>query len=946
VGGDVDIFTGVRVPDKLRKPSQEEAQQLANLSAQIKNEAIRRIEAEKGDEVPAVRFSTGSAALDLGVQRRNDALTRSGDQPLYKQVWDAVASPDRFKKLKRMALKFRNSVEDQSASVKDKLLEKGFARPVMGLAFASRSMDMAAHSMLTGAIKLRRKDNMFVIPPGKHDSIRTVYEQVQKIADKLPSGSLEERMTTAKRIFDLGGIHLRNESLSPEDRAKFKFPPEDIAAGKDAMAMYGEEIRRGMEAWTNYKNGLLDAAQVAGRLSAEEVHELKKAVDYVPWYRVLEDAKFGFETKSSAKKFFSGLQDTGKIHELMGGSIEDRPIGNLLENMERLSFWLVNASMKNHAANQVVDALLTVDADELVSPDAKLTKKGNPVDKKRVIFTYRNGKKTYYQMGDELDTDAFTSTIQFTGSFMKLAAKGTNFLRKGVTYMPNFVVSQLFQDSFRVTTFSGAKNPFAVGLDTYSQFLKEMKGDKLSEVLASLGLVGRADYIFGDEASRVGAELDRTHTGFKKLASSGFRMLDRMTRASDMAQRRAVFQKTLEETGDEALAAYKAIEIINFQTHGKAQAIQALRHLVPFTNAYIQGMSVTLRSMFGSGVTLQERRAAMLKFYATGIKIAALSAMYAALVGDDDDYEQMPDHEKISSFMIPGTREMIKQFTGTDPGGNIRIPVPMDFVGLAFKALPEAGVNTFLKEAAGSEVDYAKVRRGLSNAAINAAFPPGFVPQIVKPSLEVWANKSFFTDRPIVGWGLRNREREQQFTASTSEFAKILAGVIPLAPVQIDHLARGYLGMGGGLAMDLASSLLDGTTPGERPSKFLNETPVIKSFLTSNSASGLKEDYYELREKATMVADTVRTLATRDPEKLLEYIEKDGKREQLMVAQSGVLRQIDSALGDIRKARDIIDNNKNMSADDKRDKLDQLERLEVVVLSRMQLTALRKLAKL
>ena len=69
----------------------------------------------------------------------------------------------------------------------------------------------------------------------------------------------------------------------------------------------------------------------------------------MPWHRILDDAKHGYETKKSTKSYFKGLVDSGKIAELVGGDVNKRPIGDILSNMENLSFWLVNTIVRNHA---------------------------------------------------------------------------------------------------------------------------------------------------------------------------------------------------------------------------------------------------------------------------------------------------------------------------------------------------------------------------------------------------------------------------------------------------------------------------------------------------------------------------------------------------------------------------------------------------------------------
>ena len=887
------------------------------------------------------RFSTGSPILDSAARRRTEALTRSNDVPLSQQLINTLRTP---KLMARLATKFNVYIADNTGAVKEKLLDAGMTAPVLNLAFASKSADTSITSMLTGAIQLNPNTNAFQAVAGP--SIKTVHEEVHKIAKKIGGDNKKESFELASRVLDLGSIVLRERSLPLAERNKFKFPPEDIRAGEEALRLYGTEIRAAMDAWTSYKNGLLDAGLKAGRFSAEDVAEWKAAPDYVPWFRVLDDARHGYELKSSAKQWFRGLQDSGKVRDLMGGNVEQRPIGEILNNMEQLAFWMSNATIKNHAGIGVMDGLLQLDARKVGSPNAF------DVDKARVVKIYRDGVETFYELGNVLDAHAFLGVQEVTGPWINLFAKGGDLLRKGTTLQPGFVVSQLFQDAFRVTAYSGAKNPFKVGARTFAEFGKELKGDKLSDLFASYGIIGQPDYIFQGEQSRLRANLDVTRTGVRRIATSVFAALDKMASTSDAAQRRAIYKQTIEETksaalpnGDEALALYKAIEIINFQTRGSSQGIAILRHIIPFTNAYIQGMSIALRSMAGRGITLQEKQFALRLFYATAVKIGALSMLYSWLVGDDEEYQQSPAYARISGFMFPGTRAMIKEFTGTDPGGNLRIPAPTDLVGLIFKAIPEMTVNYVAREGTKNEVDQTKFFKELSNAAINAVSPPGAVPQIVKPTLELWANKSFFTGNPIVGRGLEHRAKDQQFTSSTTEAAKVMSAYLPLAPVQVDYFMRGMFGIGGGTAMFAMSALIDSSTSGgERPATRLNEIPQVRTFLMGNAAAGLKEDYYDLRDRATEVVNTINILKTRDPERLRSYIEEN--KQLYALQRSGVLSKIEKGLGELRKYRDRVDTDKNMPAEEKRQILDEIEKREVALLAHVNPSALRRLSGL
>jgi hypothetical protein len=53
--------------------------------------------------------------------------------------------------------------------------------------------------------------------------------------------------------------------------------------------------------------------------------------------------------------------------------------------------------------------------------------------------------------------------------------------------------------------------------------------------------------------------------------------------------------------GNKVLAMHRAMNIINWQKHGTSNKVRVLTQIVPFMNAYIQGMDTLIRAMRGEG---------------------------------------------------------------------------------------------------------------------------------------------------------------------------------------------------------------------------------------------------------------------------------------------------------------------------------------------------------
>ena len=866
-----------------------------------------------------------TAAMEAQATRRIAEKTREGDQGFFTHAWRfAFDEAYRVNKIKEL----RNAVIFNGASVEEKLLQANDLKSVVNLLLATRSMDLATSSILEGAIALDPETGLFKINQGV--SLADVYSHVNAISEKAGVD-----MATAKAWFDLGAtvLRLRSPEISPEIRKSMALSAADEQAADDVLRLYGDEIRAGVQKFQQYKNQLLQVGKATGRFTQEDVDEWVKAPEYVPWHRILDDAKFGYETKKSTKTYFKGLVDNGKVAELIGGDVNKRPIGDILGNMENLSFWLVNTIVRNHAANVAMDGLLAIKSAETLKTPQQGTAE-------RLVKTYRDGKAAYFEVEDPLDRHAFMGVESISTPLFKSLGKAANWLRTGTTLMPGFVVSQLFQDGFRATALSGAQSPFMVGAKVLGSFKDALTHSGTALDLAAYGIIGRPDFMAGTDRSRIEAALDAGGTGVKKSQRAVARALEAMSRASDASQRMAIYEQTLKETGDKMLALYKASEIINFQRQGRSGSINVLRQIIPFMNAYLQGMDVTYRSMLREGISGKDRTTAIRQFWATGMKIAALSSIYAMLVSDDEDYKKLPDHEKLTGFMIPGSREMIKELTGTDIGGNLKIPTPQDPIGLMFKTIPEQSWGYIMRLGTKDEVDATKLARVFRDGLVNAVSAPGYMPQLLKPGVEVAANYSFFTGNPIIGKGLEGRSKDLQFTSGTSELSKLLSAVTPLAPVQVEHLVRGYLGIFGGTVMYAGGRAIEGVSGIERADRRWADVPQATTFLTGSAPSGLKDDYYELREKSRAVAEDIKFLMERDPEEAKQRLMEN--KELYALAKSGFFSQVEQKLSQLRQARRLIEGNKDMNSEEKRAKLDQIDKYEMLLFSNLNLPTLRK----
>jgi len=647
-------------------------------------------------------------------------------------------------------------------------------------------------------------------------------------------------------------------------------------------------------------------------LTKEQAADWKSKVDYVPWNRIKE---YEENIQGSPKSYFKGLVNLGQLGKLTGS---DDQINNVFDNMVGLSFWMVNSSVRNHAASKMVDALTKIDAREV--------KPGMAIDPTQTIYVYKEGVPRVYELGNSADVYAFKGIESIGGPLLDGFSSISNLLRKTTTAMPSFAVSQLFQDSYRAMLMSGVKSPLKIPGKVLGNFVGALRKDSLSDQLASYGIVGAYDLV----PNRAKDEIEKT-LGIKRrgITETIFNKFEDISLASDAAQRRAVFEQTMAETGDLALSLYRAQEIINFKRQGANRTIGVLRQIVPFFNAYLQGMDVLARTMAGTGLSTAEKGEAIRLFLATATKLTVLSTIYAAMVAGDDEYEQLRDYEKDKSFIIPGT--------------GLKIPVAPE-VGFMFKVIPERMYHYIMSQGTERPDDAKKTMIGLRDAFIDAFTGPNLTPQAVKPALEVMVNYSFFTGAPIVGRGMETKESYLQFTNATSELAKLIGGATNTSPMKWDYLMKGYTGIAGGTALAVSDEFIAQATGVERPDRRIYELPQFRTFMYDKVAGGDKEDFYSLRDEVRRTVDTVNALkAEGRVEELEKYLENPDKFGLYLLKSS--INGIEQRLEYIRKYKKFISADPNMPGADKKDMLEDFELLENELLRTYNIPQLRAYAR-
>lgn len=815
---------------------------------------------------------------------------------------------------------FRTKVAYRGASVERKLQDAfngsirdamGNIRPDLFMTAAEHADTLAVAAMKRG--KLRLDNNIGWVAEEGDASMAGVFDTINKLGQRLGSQDLAYKLANDAFIARRAST-LKNKDIIP---AELLPDQKKIDAGLSAFKRY-PELEQAFKQFTDFKNGLIDAMVDGGRLSKEDAQSWKEAADYVPWNRIKE---YEDSIQTSPKGFFKGLTNLGQMKQLKGGKEDE--INNIFDNMVGLSFWMTNSAIRNHAALKLTDAFVN---NGLGARQVRTDMPG--VNPNNVVFIYRDGKPEAYEFDSPLDVYAFKGVESLGGPFLDMFTKASNFLRKTTTATPQFAVSQLFQDAYRGIALSGVRTPFKVPMNVMKNFVGEFTGDDLGYKLETFGIVGAYDLMPGRAKDAIEKEFGLKQ---RSLMEKALNTLERPSIASDAALRKSIFEQTLEETksdqfpeGDVLLARYRAQEIINFKRQGADRTVGVLRQIIPFMNAYIQGMDVLYRTMTGRGISSHERGVAFRMFVSAGIKLTALSTIYTMLVAGDDEYEGLAEYDKNKHFIIPGT--------------GMKIPVAPE-IGFMFKVIPERLYTYIASQGTERPEDAKKLLKGLGTGAFEAFTGPNLTPQIVKPSLEVMTNYSFFRDAPIVGIGIARQEPRMQYTDATSEVAKFLGNLVNMSPMKIDHVLRGYTGIAGGTVLDLSNAAFS-----DGPNKRIYELPAFKTFMYDKVPSGFKQDFYAFRDETARVVDTVNGLKARGQiDEIFKYL-GDPEKAGLYLFKS-TMNKMEQKLEDIRAVKKFISADKNMSSAEKKDALERIEITENELIRMINVPAMRRFAR-
>lgn len=690
------------------------------------------------------------------------------------------------------------------------------------------------------------------------------------------------------------GIHPGIEKVDAEYAVQALRTPERV--------QFAEAIRR-------WNEGALDYLRDAGGITRDTFDAMTAQNQaYIPFFRVFEE-QLGTGFATGGRR----IGDTPKpIKQLKGSGREiTDPIGAMQQHANqiiavadkvRVSKKLVELAESKTGFGKYVEEIpaskvpveFTVGRvkDQLQAAGADLTgadldavmtlflnAQRNPAGANIVSFV-RNGERKFYELDPEL-----YRTIQalehrqlhpfmdlLLGKLARTTRLGATGVRAGFTLITNPI------RDFATTLLQAKGNPMEAAALTLKHLGKQigLQDSEIKnlwratggEITQPLGLDRKSlktsiDEVLANSAKRKALHIVRHPVEFAREALSFTEAAPRLAEF-EMALRELGWQPGQRVTNDMAIeAANRAAEVtVNFRRAGAWG--RTLNQVTAFFNPAVQGLSKFNRAH------RENPKSAALR----GLAFITLPAVANWLVNRDD-----PEWKNLPAWVKYG-------FLNFKVGGEwIRIPTPFEW-WYAYGAVPVSALD------AAYQKHPAEVGKALEQA-VKQLTPP-VVPSATVPPLEVLANRSFLTGKPIV------TEREKQLAPSaqakpwTSQTVRTVAevlsqGGVEVSPAKIEHILNGETG---GLWGDVIG--LGERAAGIAPLEVRDEPadlPVVGRLFVRDASSELIDTVYtdmahlEGRDKAFR-----KYLADGDERRAAMYELTPEESTQLKVLQAAAKR--------------------------------------------------------
>jgi hypothetical protein len=644
---------------------------------------------------------------------------------------------------------------------------------------------------------------------------------------------------------------------------------------------------------------------------------------YIPFYKQMEDGDV--QSVSAAAKL-TGQQFS---KALKGG---EKKVNDLMENVLLNWSHILSAAMKNQAAVKTIDAAQRMGAAQEAKPmDGKY-----PKDSVKVM---KDGRVVHYELSDPDLVDAI-STISYLGpksQFLDIARGFTNALRYGITLSPAYKVRNLIRDSIQSAAiselgpnmFSNVYNGLSMSKDGHPTFMAALAGGGIFEMgTAHEGNQAKLIKRLVDQGVNANHILDSTDKIKAKLQGA-LDWYNEQGNKFENANRLALYQKLIDSGKTHLEASYAARDLMDFSMQGQFRAIKIIGSVVPFFNARLQGLyklgrdgitpfsRVIYNATTGKPIDVSDKQKAMRFATISGAVMLASLALYD-MYKDDEDFKRREDWDRDNFwwFKIGDTA--------------YRIPKPFE-IG----ALGTIAERTY-EQIADENVE-GKVFADRMNRILMDTLSLNPTPQMIKPLIDLYANKDSFTGAPIESAGMQNLSKQERINNNTSGVAIALGGITEgaakiltfnpqaqgFSPVQIDYSIKAYLGWLGATATSTADLAVEPFSEGTKVRKPVIDTLAMGFIKTEPEIQSkyMTQFYQNNANLQSALADMRHYAELGDSEKVQKIMEEKGND----IALAKVYDKTSKQLAELRKQSRLIENNQTIPTEERRAEMVRLK---------------------
>lgn len=737
----------------------------------------------------------------------------------------------------------------------------------------------------------------------------------------------------------------------------------DIKAAENTVRKLDIKYKETFKQLGEYQNNLLKYLKDSGIINEKTFNVMLEAnKDYVPFFRVLEDlGKDGTISKSVANplKAFKGSEKVivDPIESIYKNTLHfvtlverNRSLVEFVKMVEQTKA-IDPTAFKDVSKSKpkMTRTKITLEELENVVPDiSKIDKtalenfevfrRNQQQLGKTEVAIFRDGKREVWDLGSDLSRSWKYSTDVSQRLVSSIISLPSRTLRAGATLAPEFFLRNAMRDTMSATVFS--RNGFVLGLDTargmltqiYAKIGKEKESKIYQDWIKSGG--PQSSYVAFDRnyfSNNIAKEL--TSRPVYNLVSKGLEPLRIMTEFFENATRLGEYIKSYNNSIKNGLTHKQAVErggfeskniSLDFQRMGAKMA--AVNSVVAFFNARVQGY-LKLYETFKNPETRSKA------LYTVGASITLPSILLWIANNEDERYKELPQWQKDLFWIV---------ITGEGKDTIVwRIPKPFE-LGYVFGTLPERLLD-FVKTK-----DPTAVKKFIETLAFDNATSLMPIPDIAKPLVEAWSNKSLFTKKPIVPRSLEGVLPEYQYTEYTSETSKILGKLIRQisgeysgisSPVRIESTINNWTGTLGRTftsVLDkalIASGIVDDPI---KPEETLSDIPIIRAFVVRNPSASSEyiTTFYDKYEKVNKIFNTI------------DKLQKSGNFDEAnklivnLPVEASILKSSYKIIQDNDQRIRSIYNSKLFTPNEKRQLIDEMYR-QMIDISKYSLEAIK-----